>query len=302
MSSRARAFILDFDGTITTQDTISTLFNFALSKQASKGQDLSVARDEILSKYSDDFSKHVKDFSPAKEERNTIPQEIEYYRSFKNVESRSFERMSRSGLFSGITDNEWEEFGRGAVKKGEVVVREGLGDFIEKVEKLGDVWGVVSVNFSSHFIRAVLASTGLEASKVEVLANHPDENGVLLGPEIGEGEHGSVMATSDAKLASMNALLRSWRNASGKPVSEVVYYIGDSGTDIECLTEGGTTGIVIAEDRNSTLMGMLQRVGVNVRHIESYQPDEGSSVYWARDFREIVGNAFPGSERISKQT
>jgi hypothetical protein len=100
----------------------------------------------------------------------------------------------------------------------------------------------------------------------------------------------------------MNALLRSWRNASGNPVSEVVYYIGDSGTDIECLTEGGTTGIVIAEDRNSALMGMLQRVGVNVRHIESYQPDEGSSVYWARDFREIVGNAFPGSERISKQT
>jgi 2-hydroxy-3-keto-5-methylthiopentenyl-1-phosphate phosphatase len=294
MPSMARAFFLDFDGTITTKDTISTLFNFALSIQASKGQDLSTARGSILAKYLEDYSQHVKGYFPPEEDRDIMAEEIEYYRSLKVVENRSFERVSRSGLFESITDNEWEEFGRHAVRKGEVVVREGFGDFIEKVEESGGIWGVVSVNFSSHFIRGVLASTVRETSTVEVLANHPDENGVLSGPKIGKGEYGLVMATSDAKLASMKSLLNSWRNGRRQQFLDVVY-IGDSGTDIECLTEEGTTGIVMAEDGNSNLMETLQRVGVDVKHLDSYGAGQKSQLYWARDFREIV-------QRISDQT
>jgi 2-hydroxy-3-keto-5-methylthiopentenyl-1-phosphate phosphatase len=205
MSCRGRAFILDFDGTITTKDTITTLFNFALSTQASKGQNLTSVRDEILAKYSEDYSKHVKDYIPAKEERNTIVKEIRYCRSLKNVEIRSFERVSRSGLFQGITDNEWEDFGRNAVKKGDVVVRKGFGDFVEKVQSSGGTLGVVSVNFSGPFIRGVLACVGWKTSTVEVLANHLDENGIFVGLKL-EGKYRPVMATSDAKLASMKYL------------------------------------------------------------------------------------------------
>ncbi len=230
----------------------------------------------------------MKDYFPAKEERNTLAKEIGYYRSLKLVETRSFERVSRSALFNGISDNEWEEFGRNAVKKGDVVVREGFSDFVKKVEMLGGIWGVVSVNFSSHFIRGVLACVISEDSVVEVLANHPDEQGILRGLENEEGNYGSVIATSDAKLASMKRLLSSWKNG---PLSKVVY-IGDSGTDIECLTEEGTTGIVMAEDSNSNLMETLQLVGVRVEHIDVYRDGQTSDVYWARDFREIVGNSF----------
>lgn len=287
MSSKRSAFILDFDGTITTKDTTSILFNFTLTARASEGQDLTAARDEILAKYSEDSSKHTKDYSPRKEQRNTIAQEIEYYRSLSDVENRSFERVSRSGLFRGIASNEWESFASDVVKKGDVVIRAGFSDFVEKVEKSGGIWGVVSVNFSSYFIRGVLASAGVEASMVEVLANHPDENGILLGPAAGEGR--SVMATSDAKLASMKAILNSWRSTPGGPFSNVVY-IGDSGTDIECLTEEGLTGIVITKDGNSSLMGTLERIGVVVKHLDKYQDGSEARVYWARDFREIVGN------------
>jgi len=291
MASLARAFILDFDGTITTKDTISTLLKFALSTQASKGQDLSTARDEIIARYSEDYSKHVKRYLPTKEARDTRAKEIEYYQSLKNVENRSFERVSRSGLLKGITENEWQEFGRNAVRKGEVVVREGFGDFVDKVERSGGIWGVVSLNFSSHFIRGVLASTGSETSTVSVLANHPDENGDMFGPEIGEGEYRSVMATSDAKLASMKALLSSWRNGP-RSLSCKVVYIGDSGTDIECLSDEGTIGIAMAEDGKNELTEILQRVRIDVKHIDSYRSDRASAVYWARNFKEILENSF----------
>lgn len=297
MPSPSRAFILDFDGTITTKDTISTLFNFALSTQASKGHDLTTARNEILSKYSEDYSKHVKDYLSAKGERKSIAQEIEYYRSLKAVEIRSFERVSASGLFKGIANHEWEEFGRDAVRKGEVVVKKGFGDFVEKAEESGGVWGLVSVNFSSPFIRGVLKSVGLDISKVQVLANHPDENGVLWGPETRGGDHhSSVVVTSDDKLASMKTLLNSCGNEFGRQALEV-FYVGDSGTDLECLTEQGTTGIVMAQDRKGALLETLQRARVDVRHIENYQPDQAAVIYWAGDFEEIARYCFLGPQR-----
>jgi hypothetical protein len=71
-----------------------------------------------------------------------------------------------------------------------------------------------------------------------------------------------------------------------------VVYIGDSATDIECLTEGGTTGIAMTEDSNSSLMETLRRVGVDVKHIDIYEDEQTSAIYWARDFREITSNSF----------
>ncbi len=295
-STRRVAFILDFDGTVTTKDTISTLFNLALRAQASRGRNLAAARDEILARYNEDYSKHVKYYSPAKKERKTFEQEVEYYRSFKSVETRSFERVSRSSLFKGISNDEWEVFGSDAVKNGDVVVRDGFHDFVEKLEMEGGFWGLVSVNFSSYFIRGVLASAGVESSRVEVLANQSNEDGTLLGPATREGD--SVMATSDAKLATMKDLLKSWRSELGEEFSKVIY-VGDSCTDIECLTEEGTTGIVIAEGRNSSLMETLNGVGVDVKHVDAYRDGQESTVYWARDFKEIIENNCLRIEQIS---
>jgi 2-hydroxy-3-keto-5-methylthiopentenyl-1-phosphate phosphatase len=296
MSSKRRAFILDFDGTITTEDTISTILEFAVSVQASKGEPAAAIRDRILSEYNEDYSKHVNNYSPTKDKRNTLAEEIDYYRSLHGVENRSFERVSKSKLFWGISNNEWQEFGRDAVKDGKVVIREGFGNFVKEVETSGGIWGVVSVNFSSQFIRGVLASAGVDTSMVGILANHPDENGILFGPET--GKCWSVMATSDAKLASMKDMVNSWTRKQGTHFSQIVY-IGDSGTDIECLTEERTNGIVMAENYNSSLMQTLTRVGVEVKHIDSYQDGQEAKVHWARDFQEIVRNSSLMSQIIS---
>jgi len=286
-SAKTKAFILDFDGTITTKDTISTLAQFGISTCASKGENLSGAWEEIVAKYSEDFAKHIENYAPPKGKRDTLEKEILYYRSLRDVESRSFGRVSSSGLFRGIEKDEWEEFGREAVRRGEVIVRKGFKDFVKLVERSDEIWGVVSVNFSSHFIRGVLeASAGSNTSIVKVLANQPDEMGVLKGPEIEKGEVKSAIATSDSKLFSMKHLFRSWKLGHEKELSKVVYF-GDSGTDIECLTEDGVIGIVISEDEKSSLMETLNRVGVHVCHISEYQEGE-ESVYWARNFFEVV--------------
>jgi hypothetical protein len=125
--------------------------------------------------------------------------------------------VSESGIFRGISRFGWESFGSEAIEKGEVVVREGFKEFLERIKKQKDLVGVVSVKFSRHFIRGVLqASAGPQLSQIEVVSNHPDENGVLLGPRGQDGGFGPIMATSDAKLASMRGLLHSFRGGGGK--------------------------------------------------------------------------------------
>jgi thiamine phosphate phosphatase / amino-HMP aminohydrolase len=276
------AFILDFDGTITKNDTIDTLFKSALAIQDTKGHDIVKTWQEIIVSYERDYQVHVRAYKPVKEERRTVEQEIKFYRSLKAVEGRSFERISKSGIFAGISELEWKETAIQAVTNGDVVLREGFRMFLQRIKNSNSAWAVVSVNFSSAFIRGVLRSGLGPESKILILANQPDENGVLKGPEI-KGAAGKVMSTSDAKVASVQELVGPW---DGRLQGKVVY-IGDSGTDIECLLRDGIIGIIMSEDGRSDLMRTMSRIGMEVLHIEKYE-ETSNSVYWARDYLEIV--------------
>ena len=281
-----RTFVLDFDGTIITQDTIGLLGGFGVEWQATRGVDMKGDWDNVVRAYRSDFEDHVEDYKPAKDDRRTLNQEIQYYRALREIEERSFRRVSQSGLFRGITPADWEGAGRDATEKGDVILRKGFKEFLGKLEQAKSPWGIVSVNFSGSFIRGVIgASAGPRNAKVEVLANELDEKGIVVGPR---GISGRVIATSDAKLASMKDLLKSWGDRTSLNTSRVVY-IGDSETDIECLLEPGVVGIIMSEDGQSSLMQTMRRTGVHVFHVRAYERDEpsGKSIYWARDFDEI---------------
>jgi 2-hydroxy-3-keto-5-methylthiopentenyl-1-phosphate phosphatase len=290
-----KAFVLDFDGTITTKDTISNLANFGIKVQRERGNDLTPAWDEILRRYGEDFSKHTETYRPLKENRTSLEEEIEYYRSLKDAEIKSFARVSTSAIFKDIETEQWHAFGSHALANGEVMIRSGFKDFIDRIGESRATWGVVSVNFSVEFIRGILAATiGPLSADVEILANQADEEGILKGPQIkGRKSHESVMATSDAKLAAMKDLIEFW-GSSGNVISGGVVYIGDSGTDVECLTMPGVTGIVISEDGSSSLIETLHRIGIQPAHIKDYAEEEKRSMYWAREFGDLLdSDLFP---------
>ncbi|KUJ22385.1 uncharacterized protein LY89DRAFT_680520 [Mollisia scopiformis] len=286
-SSERIAVILDFDGTITTKDTISTLANIGLSSQKDQGIELSRAWASILSKYSEDYSNHIKAYRPVKEERSTLEEELKYYRSLREIELKSFARVSNSGLFKGIED--WEKHGHDAVKEGQVIVRKGFQEFVTSLADCGIVWGVVSVNFSSDFIRGVLKATvGDKKAKVSILANSILSGGFIVGLEIEERASRPVMATSGAKFSATKRLLYTW-GISSEQEQQTLLYIGDSGTDIECLTANGVTGVVMSDDGQSDLMKRLKQIGIYVGNIQIDQGNQ-EQMYWARDFDEIVGS------------
>lgn len=286
-SSERIGVILDFDGTITTKDTISSLARFSLSFQESRGKQLSEAWSTILAKYSEDYTKHIETYKPAQKDRKTLEEEIKYYRSLREVEQKSFERVSNSGLFKGIQADDWKKFGLNAIEHERVIVRKGFPEFVTGVLKHGGIWGVVSVNFSYEFLGGVLqAAIGVKMSKVAIFANHASKEGLIIGPQVEGNESRNVMATSDTKLLSMKNIAYTWSKGSHSRL----IYIGDSGTDIECLTTKGVVGIVMSDDGKSELLKRFARIGITVDHIGVGEVVEVAQthLYWARNFEEII--------------
>lgn len=276
-SWRPTAFILDFDGTITKKDTISTLFQFGIAHSG-----LNDAYEDIIARYKEDYSSHLSAYKPTATERKALALEIAYSRSLKAVEHNSFARVGSSGIFRGLHRRDWHENGGQAVEGKVVGIKPGFREFVTSARRRNAEVEVVSVNFSSDFIAGVLEKSAPNTSgpPCEVTANWLDERGIIFGPE---GEEGEVMTTSGAKLHAMNGVL-------GKVGLEKrrVVYIGDSGTDIECLTREGVLGVVMVEKGESDLMETLKRVGIQVPHLFEYDGDSGDGLYWAQDFEEIM--------------
>lgn len=226
-------------------------------------------------------------YRPVKEDRKTLEEEIEYHRSLKEIEHASFERVSDSGVFKNEGSEMLRELGARARRDGDVVARKGIEEFMERVE----LCGVVSVNFSRDWVRGVVneVSSGRE---IDVVANIVGADGGLSGYDVwGGGRSRDVIVTSDGKLRAVKELVAYWwkKGVLAEDSGDVVY-VGDSGTDIECLVKEGVVGIVMSEDGESSLQETLRRVGVKVLPVSEFRElEKGRSlVYWARDFDEIL--------------
>jgi 2-hydroxy-3-keto-5-methylthiopentenyl-1-phosphate phosphatase len=277
-------FILDFDGTITTKDTIQTVFKSALSFQKERGKDMKATWQEITTSYDHDYELHVENYEPLTQDRNSLEAEVAFYRALRDIETRSFDRVSRSGIFEGISKEKWEEFGRKASESGQVSLRNGFESFVESIRASEGTWGVISVNFSAAFIRGVL-SLGAERKGIHVLANQPERSGIVKGPKRIDGTFGKVLITSEDKFIAMNDLLTSW-DMAGK--NNEVGFIGDSGTDIECLTHNQVVGIMMSNDGNGNLIHIMNRLGMEVVYIGERKYASARSIFWARNFEELL--------------
>ncbi len=85
----------------------------------------------------------------------------------------------------------------------------------------------------------------------------------------------------------MDAMLDKWSSSLRSHVAPLKIYVGDSLTDIECLL-AVDVGIIISENGAGSLIGTLGRLRFIVRHISCYRTSEKASLWWARNFEEIL--------------
>lgn len=353
-----RHFIFDFDKTISTSDTTGLILT---SGPKTHLQADTIAR--LVSAYDVEYKQHLSHDLLPSDKRITLHSEIEAHRSFRNVEMRSFGRVSESGLLAGVTAGEWQRKGKEAFGNS-VRVRDGWVDLIANLQRQTNYhprWAVVSVSFEKEWVRGFCAAAIASASKisdsdlavagrgsgsstewpdlenVSILANASEADGVLKGPCL-HGRH-ELVVDCRGKLACLESLLECWElrlpavsptpklptedDSTTEPPSlaekmselpsERVVYVGDSATDIECLTRKGVLGIIMIEINEAesvtgegtqakrvktkeSLVETLKRVGVQVRHISKFESQLSEAdivdedlvmVYWARDFAEI---------------
>ncbi|KAK7923149.1 hypothetical protein PG985_007220 [Apiospora marii] len=279
------SIFLDFDGTITVQDTIGEVANFALRVRADEGQDLARAWDGVVRSYLDDYRGHVDGYRVAEARRRCVDEEVAFLRDMKAVELQSLVRIHECGVFRDIAPERFYEAGRRAVEEdGTVRLRPGFREFVRARAREGWRLWVVSVNWSAAFIAGALG-----CPEVAVIANTVRSDGSISGPDIlnqrngDEGKEGHRNLTNSCdKLAVVEAVLeQAEESLKGKPS----FYFGDSITDLECLLRADR-GVVISDKEDSTLLKTLGRIGEKVSH-SAEAGSQDSRLSWASDFSEV---------------
>lgn len=276
--------ILDFDGTITSHDTTANLAQSALDIQLSQGKDMSAQWKSIVQNYELDLKRRMQEYQPQPHMRTRVEEEFLYLRGLKDVDLRSQKRVNESGLFSGLDSDLLATAGSRAVREGKVRLRAGFEAFVDEMIKRGHKIKVISVNWSSAFIRGALSN-----QELDIFANEIAENGHISGPDSLLLGDSSPITTSGDKLRVLLSILP--RQGDGM---QRCVYIGDSTTDLECLLH--CKGVVIAESVDTELLSALRRLSVEVPHVREANV-KPSDICWARDFFDVlysgISESFP---------
>jgi len=249
--------VLDWDGTLTRSDTLSTLARIAETRDKRLGQPHSPAQtwSDFTKAYMDDYQAHKKAHYPS----TSSPEDYtRWLASLKDVEYASAQRISDSGFFKGCTTADVDAVAQTAIETGEVRLRKGafglFGLLVGPEPPAGSKLSILSVNFSETWIRRCLHRVSeklidpaalpmfLEAlSRVEIQANE------IEGLDTPEGSSGKLVGeirTADEKLRHL---------PQPRAAGEKVIYVGDSATDYLCLKQG-KPGVWICDCPQNRLM------------------------------------------------
>jgi thiamine phosphate phosphatase / amino-HMP aminohydrolase len=300
--------ILDWDGTLTTSDTLSTLAKIGYSHH-----DVSTPWAEIVGAYLADFHRHAEQYVPKKEDRVTIAEESAWLASLDATELASWHRVQIANVFGGIGNREIKAGAENAVRTGAVTLRPGWEDLIRLVyvEEIGDMRkglcaGILSVNWSGQFIWDCLVTAMQQPeppSRLKV---------VLRANELHLPLHNRLpIRTSADKLRELrNHFGVGWERSIFKELDveasqrRIFLYVGDSATDFDSLL-AADVGICIRDDPMSSgqaeLASAFERVKVPVNPLaeltksirgasadDKKQSQERPALWWTTRLEEIT--------------
>jgi hypothetical protein len=162
--NRAIHWILDWDGTITARDTLDALVNIA--KEVKPKDDIDASWKRVTQAYLADYEATIAQLAPDGLP-STIIEERKLLKDLEEVEQRSIDRVSASGIFKDVTDQNIEMWSERSIRERSVRLRDIdilLHDIrtrmTHQIEDL-DAVSILSVNWSQAFISDCLGSSQL---------------------------------------------------------------------------------------------------------------------------------------------
>jgi len=307
-SRRPIRLILDFDGTITTTDTLAPLSRIGYSHASQQSPPRALRPwSEIVAAYLSDYEKHAASYEPLEGERTTLAAEAAWLTSLEPIERASVQRAVNAGIWDGVSKEEIEAAARREMREGNVRLRNGCNELMEWALKYAEKHAegskgvevnVLSVNWSRHWIWSVLKN-GFESGKHGEAATE-----LLMKVSIFANELPCIAALPASDIAGVNTELRTsgdklrcmQQQKSGQGSEETapfVIYLGDSATDLECLAEANL-GVCMRDERMESsqkeLAATLRRLNIEVQWIgeeKSHIGEDRKTIVWAKDFEEV---------------
>lgn len=309
MAPKPINLILDWDGTITTKDTmfaygkIADIRDVRLGKKPTGTESFGAFGQAWL----DDYAAHEAAYTPKARDRSQPAQESAWLKSLSAVEGKSAKRVEDSSLFVGVTRSDVVNAARELLAEGKFALRAGWKDSfikahcnsISETNQASNFYiRILSVNWSESFIRASLS----EAASNSRSSNDPDLKGFIealpvaanevSGLDSPGGSSGTLTDPSHAIIRTSFDKLQTLKTQQGS----YSVYVGDSTTDFDCLINADVGICIRDEPMGSSARALAEtfsRLGYNVRHVgelASWQEmnTQGSSLLWARDFNEIL--------------
>lgn len=320
----ALELIFDFDGTITTEDTIASLVKAAMDFQVDRGSSrsgMTSAWKRIEQSYAQDLTNHHKTYVAPDGKPPETHADIAMARLWpirrlispthimmdrfsgrqrRHVELASLARVKDDGLFQGI----WHEYllsaGQQDRLNSRVRIREGFESFFTQASRQDHDMHVLSVNWSADYIKGVLGNCNMTS----IIANKitPEDGSISATGAFEESNERElwpdVLTVANDKLMALRSLY--WRRKLLIPDKDLHFiYFGDSATDIECFVEVG--GVIISNDEDGGLLSILrQELNYDVPHISVWE--EGGFVCWARDFSELLQSDYLRRRVLAAET
>ncbi|KAK3619628.1 hypothetical protein LTR56_023913 [Elasticomyces elasticus] len=279
--------VLDWDGTMTTNDTMAALGDLPkstyLRKRHESREDSEPSRDGDEenesgrpikrpkrtsrldaypgSQWSDLGTAYMKDYHAHKTAHYPKSDHVDHndyitwLDSLRPIEYASAQRAQSTFHFRGVRSSDVEAHAKEAIEAAKVTLREGciilllmfVPDGTDYVPPAGSKFSIISVNWSESFIRwalfhyhaVVLGSSRFNDAErcnllkyISEMEIHTNEIHGLDHPQGSSGRLDGCIRTAGEKLQYLPPARKYCQDEQDLPL---VVYVGDSGTDYECL-------------------------------------------------------------------
>lgn len=255
-----KLFVIDWDETITNEDTIKLVAQAAYNKK----QEYEPKFDHFTDVYLKAFNEYNQDFTSKYGERDTIEKEIKFQTGMQNVEMKSINEIKRLRLFEGITEDEFQ------AQENHVTLKPHFTDFLGKCQELKIPVIILSVNWTKLIMEAVLQKNGFkENENLKIMVNELE---FINGISTGNFNESISIRTGLDKLNIVNSLIKQY----GKTC-----YIGDSMTDLLSLIDSDI-GIAIEE---GSVIESIKKLNFPIKNLSEAEELHKEEVYvgnWAQ--------------------